>query len=364
MDDTKAGNQVAPEKRNLATMKIAHLLWSLATGGVETMLVDIINEQVKSESVFLIIINDDINEDLYRKIDSGVQVHCIGRKPGSRNPWPAIKLNILLKRIMPDILHCHLDDQTKLIWGHYNMVRTIHNTHSSSKDFHKFKRLFCISGAVKKHTASQGFPQGIVIFNGIHTEQICSNPIDKRHNDGIKKIVCVGRLHEDKGQRVLIEAVDELVNKRGKKNFTVDLIGDGPLRKELLDNAGEKKLSEYVHFLGMKTREWFYPRLCEYDLFVMPSISEGFGLTLAEAVAAKLPVITSNLEGPMEVIDNGRLGRCFKSGDASALADAICEFLSYGRDQQQIEEAYRYVKEHFDVKETARKYLEEYRILL
>lgn len=345
-------------------MRIAHLLWSLGTGGIETMLVDIINEQIKSADISLIIINDDISKGLYEKINNRVHVYCIGRKPGGKNPWPIIKLNLLLRKLKPEILHCHLDDQSKLIWGHYNLVRTIHNTHSDSKDYPKYKRLFCISKAVKDHTAMQGFHDGIVIYNGIHTENISCNPIEKNPNDEVKKIVCVGRLHEDKGQRILVNAVDELVNNRGIVGFTVDLIGDGPLRKEFEGFVNQRNLCEYVHFLGMKPREWFYPRLCGYDLFVMPSISEGFGLTLAEAVAAKLPVITSNLEGPMEVIDNGRLGLTFQSGDALSLADKIGSFLKNGKDQKQVDEAYQFVKKHFDVRETAKRYLEEYRKLI
>ncbi len=345
-------------------MRIVHLLWSLGTGGVETLLVDIINEQVKTEKISLIIINDDISENLYSKIDQRVKVYRIGRKPGSRCPWPIVKLNFTLRKIKPEILHCHLDDQSKLIWGNYNLVRTIHNTHSSCKDFSKFKRLFCISEAVKEHTVQQGFSDAIIVYNGIHTELINCFPKGVDKNRGKKRFVCVGRLHDDKGQRVLIKAVDELVNRRNVLDFSIDLIGDGPLREELEQEVSKKNLNPFVHFLGMKPREWFYPRLCEYDLFVMPSISEGFGLTLAEAVAAKIPVITSDLKGPMEVIDHGRLGMSFHSGNASDLANQIVCFMMKGVNLRQIDEAYHFVKSNFDVKETAHKYIEEYRNLI
>lgn len=345
-------------------MKIVHLLWSLGIGGVETMLVDIAIEQAKSEDVYLFIVNNVIDLNLYHKLDGNVKVYCANRTPGSKSVWPIVKLNYKLKRLHPDILHFHLDDQTKIVFGTYNKVRTIHNMHSSSDDFKKFLKLFCISKAVKERTAMQGYSNAVVVYNGIHTELINHNSRARAKDAEQKRFVCVGRLYEDKGQRLIVEAVNELVNKRHVSGFTIDLIGDGPMRKSLELDIQQYGLNEYIHLSGIKPRDWVYPRLCEYDLFILPSISEGFGLTLAEAMAAKVPVITSNLAGPLEVIDGGRLGRYFDTGNSTSLADQIEKFLSYGRNTSQIEEAYQYVKENFDVTETARHYLNEYKSLL
>lgn len=342
-------------------MKIAHITWSMNTGGIETMLVDIVNEQVKNCKVQVFVVNDYYDGDLLSKIDRKVTVTLINRKPGSKGVWPIIKLNAKLILFHPDVIHCHVANLAQIIKVPFKKVLTIHNTHTKPNFFGSYDKLLCISNAVKEHTAQQGFPNGIVVYNGIHTDKISVKDYTVTSTNPVKRIVCVGRLYKDKGQSVLLEAVDELVNVRKRRDFCVDLIGDGEDREDLERYVSDKKLNGYVHFLGKKPRSWFYPRLKDYDLYVMPSISEGFGLTLAEACAAKLPVLTCNLPGPVEVIDGGRLGETFTAGDANALANGIEQYLENDVDVNRIEDAYKYVMTNFDVVMTAQRYLEEYK---
>ena len=88
-------------------MRVVHLIWSLSTGGVETMLVDIINEQVKHALVSLIVMNDSVDSELIGNLDKKCNVLCCGRKAGTKNPLPLIKLNYWLFKIKPDIIHVH-----------------------------------------------------------------------------------------------------------------------------------------------------------------------------------------------------------------------------------------------------------------
>jgi hypothetical protein len=88
-------------------MKIVHIIFALQTGGSETMLVDIVNEQVLKVDVNLVIINDSYNKELVQQIDNKVKVYFINRKEGSRNPFSVIKLNALLYYLNADIIHCH-----------------------------------------------------------------------------------------------------------------------------------------------------------------------------------------------------------------------------------------------------------------
>lgn len=324
------------------------------------MLVDIVNEQVKSCEVRVVVINDYYDKELLARIDQKVKVTLLNRKPGSKSMWPLIRLNMLLMLFHPDVIHCHVANLVPIIKVPYKKVLTIHNTHSKPDYFGRYARLFCISNAVKEHTAKQGFPDGIVVYNGIHTNEIAVKDYSQESVGDKKRIVCVGRLNKDKGQRVLIEAASELVNNRRCTNFSIDLIGDGEEREELEKLVDDCGLRNNVFFLGKKPRAWFYPKLKDYDLFVMPSISEGFGLTLAEACSAKIPVLTCDLAGPVEVIDGGRLGDTFKTGDALALADGIEQIMQNGNNTEKVEAAYNYVKHNFDVAITAQRYIREY----
>ena len=103
-----------------------------------------------------------------------------------------------------------------------------------------------------------------------------------------------------------------------------------------------------------------FEHLCEYDLFVQPSINEGFGLTVAEAMAAKVPVLVSENQGPLEIIDNGKYGFSFKNGDSDDCANKIMDIIERGFDETMIEEGYKRVKTLFSIEQTASIYLQEY----
>jgi glycosyltransferase involved in cell wall biosynthesis len=85
---------------------------------------------------------------------------------------------------------------------------------------------------------------------------------------------------------------------------------------------------------------------------------------VAEGMAAKIPVLVSDNDGPMEVIENGKYGYYFESGDAQSLADKIEFIITHYNYQEMnvlIENAYLRVKSNFDIKLTANKYIEEYK---
>ena len=105
-------------------MKIAHVVWGMKTGGVETMLVNIINEQVKTEVVHLFVINDAIEDSIINKISSHCKIHRLNRREGSRNPLKIVKLNLWIWKYNPNIIHVHSYQVSKLILGKWNIVRS------------------------------------------------------------------------------------------------------------------------------------------------------------------------------------------------------------------------------------------------
>lgn len=343
-------------------MKIVHVIWGLTIGGTESMLCDIVNGQIeRGNNVSIIVVNNTIDERITNRISSKCTIYKCNRSLHSKNPLPILRLNILLLRLKPEIIHCHMDNLGKFIKvkGQAKMVRTIHSNMSSSIDFNCYDKLFSISKSVWKRTMSQGYDSDIV-YNGIHTEYIKVRTSLSFHSP--IRIINVGRLEEIKGQQILVQAANILKSK-GIKDFTIDFIGDGSNHKDLEALINELKLSNQIRLLGFKDRAYVYNLLCDYDIYVQPSLFEGFGLSLAEAMAAKLPVITSNLEGPMEVIDEGRYGIPFKSGDANDLADKL-ESIIKGSLKIDTESSYKYVINNFGINNTVDKYLSEYDDLL
>jgi len=166
-----------------------------------------------------------------------------------------------------------------------------------------------------------------VIHCGIDPEIFRPVPGEKRSADGPLRLVCVGTLHEVKGQAVLIEACRRLAA-RGIA-FRCDLVGDGPDRVALERQARGAGLDGRVRFLGALARPEVAARLRDSDVAVVPSVPtrdgrrEGIPVALMEAAATGRPVVASRLSGIPEAIADGAEGLLVEPGDASGLADAI-----------------------------------------
>lgn len=135
--------------------------------------------------------------------------------------------------------------------------------------------------------------------------------------------VTAGRLVPVKGHRALLDAFALLLKRRPAR---LVLFGEGPLEAELRAHAAELGIDGYVVFPGYVDD----PAACyaEADLFVLSSTSEGFGNVLIEAMAAGVPVVSTDApHGPREILADGQFGLLVPVGDAEALAAAMAETL-------------------------------------
>ena len=341
-------------------MKVCHIIFSLETGGTEAMLVDILNEQVKGCTVSLIIINNRINEKIVQCLDSRVNLIKLGRKPQSRNVFFLVVINILLYSIKPDIIHFHQHNGINLLLPVFRKkaVLTVHGIRVESDSFSKYKKLFSVSDSVKQDIFNRYQLSSQRIYNGIDTSRI--NAKGTTDNSHRFRIVQVSRLdHDKKGQHILLESIYKLIYKYNILDVYLDLIGEGPSREHLEKLAEKLKIKEHIQFLGEKDRQYIYSNLQRYDLLVQPSLNEGFGLTVAEGMAAKIPVLVSDIEGPMEIIKNGEYGYYFRSGDSDNCADKIMQIMT-NDNFSQINKAYDYCVQNFKISFTVSNYQKEY----
>jgi glycosyltransferase involved in cell wall biosynthesis len=203
------------------------------------------------------------------------------------------------------------------------------------------------------------------VINGISTDRVKSNDGFKRPLPRVFKVVQVSRLdHGKKGQDLLIEAVSRLSDLGYK--LSVDFIGDGSSCGFLQKLCGDKGISDRVHFLGTCSRDYVYEHLKDYNLLVQPSRYEGFGLTVAEAMAAKIPVLVSDIEGPMEVIGHGRFGHAFKCGSADSLTAVLRSVLDNYQAAEDLAQgdAYDYARTNFSVATSASRYIDLYKSIV
>ena len=131
----------------------------------------------------------------------------------------------------------------------------------------------------------------------------------------------VGRLALQKGQRHLIAAMPLLLQRVPRAHAVI--AGGGDLEDYLRDLAEEAGVAERVHVLGPRKD---VPALMHaIDVFAMPSIWEGFGLVLLEAMAAGRPIVASRVATIPEVVVDSETGLLVPAGDPQALADALAE---------------------------------------
>lgn len=142
-----------------------------------------------------------------------------------------------------------------------------------------------------------------------------------------KKVVgIVGRLAPQKGHVILLDAMAEII--RENPNVMLVAIGDGPDRGKLEDRAMELGITGHIQWMGAMKPEDLYQLYGIMDVFVMPSLYEGFGLAAAEAMAAGLPVVGTKVDGLSEIIEDGVTGYLLPAGDSHQLARALIRSLS------------------------------------
>jgi glycosyltransferase involved in cell wall biosynthesis len=168
-----------------------------------------------------------------------------------------------------------------------------------------------------------------------------------------KYIVSVGRLSEEKGHTFLIQAFSKIRN----KEWSLHLIGDGNKRTYLTNLANDLKISGRVHFYGFQKD--FYNLLQQSEIFVLPSLSEGFPNALLEAMSVPLACISSDcIAGPGDIIQHGINGVLVKPGDVTELTAAIENLITNKAYRDSLaKEAYK-VRSTYDFETIAKRYLE------
>jgi len=338
-------------------MNITHIIFSLQTGGAENMLIDIMHEQVLlGHAVTLIIVNKKVNEALKNTIHLEVKIIELKRPEGSKNPYYFFKLYYTLYLQQPDVVHCHNVQMGKILkYYKGKKIITVHATDTYSPSLKYFDKVVSISKAVHDSLRADGDLRNSIIHNGINTDNIKLK--QKNINSSNYKILQVGRLtHAQKGQDLSIKAIAKLKDSIENFNITLTFIGEGSSETYLKDLVDDLDLNSNIKFWGNKDKMYIYEHLKEYDLLIQPSRYEGFGLTIIEGMAAKIPVLVSDIEGPMEVIQSGKLGEYFVCDNSDSLAEKI-RLLQYSISNEKVEKAYRYTLENYTIEKTVEKYI-------
>jgi glycogen(starch) synthase len=153
-----------------------------------------------------------------------------------------------------------------------------------------------------------------VILNGAAPAGLCP----RVPRAGLR-ILAVSRLIARKGLDTLIAAL----GRSGSEELSLDIAGDGPDGAALLALAHACGVADRVRFLGFVDRAGLAALYAEADIFVLASLAESCSMALLEAMAAGLPVITTNVGGTVELVQHGTNGLLFKAEDVDELTVAL-----------------------------------------
>lgn len=177
-------------------------------------------------------------------------------------------------------------------------------------------------------------------------------------------IITTGRLVAQKGHKYLIIAMSKIKEKFPQSKLLI--IGDGPLRVDLEELLSIKRLEKDVLLLGRKSQSEVRDLLWRASIFAFPSLWEGQGVALLEAMASGLPIVASDIPAVKEIVEGENVGILVKPMDSEALADAICELLDSSQKKREAmgKRAQEIVQERFDLRKLAPKWLEVYEKVL
>ncbi len=281
-------------------------------------------------------------------------VHC-------RNGIPAISYGVVAARIARIPVVCSIHGRT-----HY-----IHRNFKTWIWFHimKLSRLIIVvTNNIKDEIIRfDGIDPKMVkvIYNGIDTTTAVPEPKaqwrrDFQFTEQDFIIGTVGNLRAIKGHRYLIEAMPAILQKQPTAQLV--LIGQGPEEKNLNALAQKLKVTDKVRFLGY--RKDARQMIEMFDIFVLPSLSEGFPNVLLEAMLARVPIVATRVGGVPEIIEDAQSGLLVQPEEADDLARAVIRMTREGGLRTRLTcNAFARAQEHFDITKTLKQYDEAYLLL-
>lgn len=293
-------------------MTILNLMLGKGRGGLEQAGVDYADALAHAGIAALTITHPDawVNPSL------ASVPHTTLRHLGSWDPLAILALRRLAKQHNATAIICHGNRALRMaltaLKGRVPVIAVAHNY--SITRFVKADRVFCITRDLIEDMVHRDYPRAQTFHMPNMVRIPATAPRTPYRTPPV--IATMGRFVQKKAFDLFIDAVRELEAR--DIAFTAILGGDGELRPQLEARAqGVQSLT----FSGwVQNKEQFFHAA---DIFVLPSHHEPFGIVLIEAMAHKVPVITTDSEGPCEIVHPNKDALLTRRGDVQEMADAL-----------------------------------------
>ena len=347
-------------------MKILQVMAGAPEGGAETAFIDFcIAQKQAGEDVIVATRPNRIRVPALEKENIPVYQYPFG---GKVDVFTSFALRRLIAREKPQIVQAwmarasaklpqwHGDEKEKP----YRVVSRLGNYYKI-KNFKQTDYFTTITPMIREYLIENGVHPDAVrhINNFAETEaEITSvRRSDLNTPEDAPVLLTLSRLHDAKGLDVLIKALVDL------PRAYLWLAGDGPLRIELISLAKKLDVAERVKFLGWRTDR--AALLEAADVLVFPSRFEPFGTTFVQAWAHKVPLVTSDADGPRQFVKDGEDGLIVERDDVEGLRNAIDRVLTNpDLKQSLIDNGYRRYESEFTKEKCLQEYMDFYQEIL
>lgn len=348
--------------------KVIFRLKRFRNGGIERLIVDILNNSKYFDIEFILMIEEKEEWEIEKFLENKIEIiylkssglidimNNLKSKKGVYfiifNCLKIYEKIVLIKKINsyilenkinifidysgePDKYISKIKAPKKIIWNHISISqKSKRGIEIYRKRLRNYDYLVTICDEMKEEF-KMFFPELkekiLKIYNFIDYESIdnkIKNPIlDEKEKKLLKEDYClsIGRLSEIKDYKTIIRAFEILKQKGVNKKLFI--IGEGEDRRKIEIFIKEKNLSNQIFLLGQKDNPYIW--LKNADIFIHAARLEGFGLVLVEAMYCQIPIISSQYRcGAREILENGKNGELFEVGNYKELALKIENLLN------------------------------------
>lgn len=330
--------------------RIVHVVYSFAVGGLENVIVQLINRLPADRYEHIVLSLTTISDFKDRVIQSGVRFIALNKAPGHAVPL-YLRIYRLLRELRPDVVHtCNLAalEITPLAWLarvpcrlHAEHGWDVHDLQGQNPRYQRMRKLYrpfvshyvAVSQDLDDYLARAiGVPpkRHSLIANGVDTvkfapgaaalQSVLDCPFDPARH---WMVGTVGRLQTVKNQPLLARAFVRLLKEQPElaDRLRLVIVGDGPLRAQVESVLSQGGVRHLAWLAG--SRDDVADILRMLSCFVLPSQAEGTSCTLQEAMASGLPVVATAVGGTPDLVEEGVTGHLVPSDDEAALATAI-----------------------------------------
>ncbi len=319
--------------------RIAHVVFSLGTGGLETGLINLLGQLKKDEFVHKIFCMKALGPNAEKAEALGVEVEQIGTMEG-KNRFIIPKLAKAFSRFGAHLVHsrnfgtvdailaARLARACAVVHGEHGWDTFDPEGRSKKRRFIRgalsplVDRYICVSKDLERWLLGHSgrfAGKTTAIVNGVDARRFAPKPRSPRP---FTVFGTVGRLVPIKDHASLIAAFGRAA--AGRHDLRLRIVGDGPEKSSLEALATASAAAPFIAIEGPSSRpEDVYADL---DVFCLPSLNEGISNTILEAMAAGLPVVATRVGGNPELIEDGETGILVPKQDPEALAQALRQY--------------------------------------